>query len=209
MDRYILSRYTTFLQSGLTPSRLQHSIGVLQVMEELASVYSLDVQTAGITGLLHDAVKDLSSTQQMCLINEADIRIEHPCERDYVLYMHGPVSAYYIHKELGVSEPHILAAIRMHCYTAMGENSNTNLTWCLRFSDILEPNRIYDVPWFRDGIPRLKSAVYAGRLGEAAFLQTGWIINMWEEKGFPVHPNLRQIHQEFSILMNLDDTFLE
>ncbi len=56
---------------------------------------------------------------------------------------------------------------------------------------------------------RLKQTVYAGRLQEGAVLHTGWLMQMFEAKGFPIHPNIRTTYQEFSRQLNLDDTFLD
>jgi predicted HD superfamily hydrolase involved in NAD metabolism len=210
LEQTAISFYTFFLEQVLTPKRLQHSFGVMQVMGELAKVYALDPEKAIITGLLHDAAKDLPLVHQQQLIKEFGIKIEIPCEQDYNLYLHGPVSAYYVYKELGITDKQILDAIRMHCYTGNGENFNSVFTWCLRFSDILEPNRVFgDVRWFREGKTRLNDAVYSGRLAEAAFLQTGWLLKMYEEKGFPIHPNLKYTHDDFSRQLNVDDAFLD
>lgn len=53
--------YFAFLENILTPARLQHSLGVMQVMADLADVY--DLELAQTAGLLHDAAKDLPPEQ--------------------------------------------------------------------------------------------------------------------------------------------------
>jgi len=65
-----VDRYLSFLDQVLTPRRFQHSLGVMQVMEELSKVYALDRDTAVLIGLLHDAAKDLAPAQQMALVKE-------------------------------------------------------------------------------------------------------------------------------------------
>ena len=199
-----------FLERVLTPKRLEHSLGVMQVMRELAEVYALDLEASLAAGLLHDAAKDLTPSHQLELIAEGNIEIHDASEWDYVLYLHGPVGAYFVYRELGVTDPLILDAIKMHTYYGHGANLNAPIVWCLRFSDLLEPNRDWqNVSWLSKGIGRLREAVYAGRMQEAAFLQTGWLIQWFEADGKPVHPNMRRVYQELSTRLGLDSSFLE
>ena len=65
---HIVDRYRPFLEQVLTPMRLRHSLGVMQVMGELAGVYGLDRDTALAAGLLHDAAKDLDEACYMALV---------------------------------------------------------------------------------------------------------------------------------------------
>jgi len=53
---------------------------------------------------------------------------------------------------------------------------------------------------FRRKIPidRLSSLVYAGELAQAAYLQTRMLIDWFEVKGLPIHPNWRKAHDDFS-----------
>lgn len=37
-----MEQYLAFLEGRLAPSRFQHSLGVMQVMAELAPIYALD-----------------------------------------------------------------------------------------------------------------------------------------------------------------------
>ena len=95
-DALSARRYLTFLKETLTPKRFEHSLGVAQVMGELAQVYALDQERAVVTGLLHDAAKDLGPPQQAEIISQANIEICYECELNYSLYLHGPVSAYVV-----------------------------------------------------------------------------------------------------------------
>ena len=191
--------YLPFIQRVLTPNRLAHSLGVMQVMGELADVYGLDKDTALTTGLLHDAGKDLSPAEQERLIEEGQIEIHFDCERDYVFYLHGPVGAYYVHKELGITDLLILDAITTHTYYGDGEYFHHPLSWCLRFADLLEPGRDFrKYAWFHEGIQDLRSIVYAGRLDEAALLHLTLLAKWYPEIGSPVHPNISRIIQELS-----------
>jgi HD superfamily phosphohydrolase YqeK len=175
------------------------------VMGELSEVYGLDKETALAVGLLHDAAKDLQPHRQKELVAEANIELHYECDVNFLLYLHGPVSAYLVNKELGVNDPIILDAITMHTYYGYGTNFNEPMCWCLRFSDILEPTRDWrGVKWLREGAALLAEVVYAGRMMEGAFLQTGWLIHWFEEAGVPVHPNMRRVYRELSNQLKVD-----
>lgn len=209
MDQLPIDRYLSFLDQVLTPNRLQHSLGVMHVMGELAEIYALDRSKALVAGLLHDAGKDLSPAQRERIIKVANIEIRFPCELDYVLYLHGPVGACLVQEQLGITDPHILDAISMHTYYGNGAYFDAPLVWCLRFSDLLEPTRNWNqVSWLRDGASRLRETVYAGYMAEGAFLQTGWLIKWFEETKRPVHPNMRRVYKKLSIQLNLTGIFL-
>jgi predicted HD superfamily hydrolase involved in NAD metabolism len=206
----VQSRYLPFLEEVLTPSRLAHSLGVMQVMGELAEIYQLEQEQALTAGILHDAGKDLPVEKQNELVAAGSIRIDQECETNYVLYLHGPVSSFLVQTELGIQDELILDAITGHTYFGDSPHFDHPLSWCLRFSDILEPTR----NWGKEKIilncaKRLRELAYAGQLQAAAFLQTGCLIQWFEEKGMPVHPRMRSIKQGLGNTLNLSDVFLE
>ncbi len=199
MNLWPYDRYMSFLEKELTPARLQHSLGVMQMMGELSDVYDLDREQALTAGLLHDAAKDFSPTRQEQAVKEANIAIHYPCDWDYGLYLHGPVGSYFVQKELGIMDRLILDSITMHSFYGGGENFSAPFTWCLRFSDVLEPNRNWiKFPWSQEKFLFLRKTVYDGCLEEAAYLQTKWLIQMFEEQNYPVHPNMRRVCQELA-----------
>ena len=192
------NQYLPFLEKVLTPQRLDHSLGVMQVMGELADVFGLDKDKAQTIGILHDAAKDLPPDKIDELICNGNIQIFHECERNYALYLHGPVGSYFVQKELGISDELILDAIKAHAYYGTSKYFNDPMVWCLRFSDILEPTRQWgQEKTMLECVKELKELVYAGKLNEAALLQISCLIRWFEDKGFPVHPNMRKIKQRF------------
>jgi predicted HD superfamily hydrolase involved in NAD metabolism len=210
MGQLSFKRYLPFLERVLTPKRLEHSLGVMQVMGELAPVYAIDRDKALTTGLLHDAAKDLTPTRQTEIISQARIEIHHACDSNYLYYLHGPVGAYFVQRELGVSDPLILDAIATHTYYGNTDTFDSPICWCLRFADILEPARNWSrVRWLSNGVSRLREAVYAGHMAEGALLQTGWLIKWFGEENVPIHPNMERVYRELSATLNVDDSFLE
>ncbi|TLN08756.1 HD domain-containing protein [bacterium] len=192
-------RYLEFIERVTTPRRFRHSAGVMQVMGELAGVYGLDRDLAQTIGILHDAGKDLAPDAIETLIAEGRIEIQYDCEQNYVLYLHGPVGACFVRRELGISDDLILDAIRLHTFYGDGLHFNHPLIWCLRFSDLLEPNRDWsDWPRFQAGVETLREIVYAGRMDEGALLQASLLIDWFDEQGLPVHPHIRRTREELS-----------
>jgi predicted HD superfamily hydrolase involved in NAD metabolism len=203
-------QYLAFIKQVNTPKRLHHSLGVMQVMSELAGVYGLDKELAETIGILHDAAKDLSPELIDLLIQEGQIEIQYECENDYVFYLHGPVGSYFVRKELGITDKLILDAIYCHTFCGDGEYFNHPLTWCLHFADILEPSRDWSRwQWLHTGVENLRTMAYAGHLAEGAYLQTGMLLKWFTELDIPIHPHMRRANQELAAQLNLDSSFLE
>ncbi len=159
-------------------------------MGELAEIYGLDKEKAQTIAIEK-------------LVGEGHIQITYECETNYVLYLHGPVGSYFVQKELNIKDELILDAIKTHTYFGTSKYFDDPMTWCLRFSDVLEPTR----KWGQEKIlldcaERLRELAYSGRMKEGAFLETGCLIKWFEEKGMPVHPTLRRINQELGIELN-------
>jgi HD superfamily phosphohydrolase YqeK len=168
------------------------------VMAELAPIYSLDPEVAQTIGLLHDAGKDLSQDQIEVFINEGNIHIKHPSEANYVLYLHGPVGAFFVQQSLRILDPLILEAITTHTFYGDGPYFDHPMTWCLRFADILEPNRDWThEPILFDCAAGLRVYAYQGQMAAGKYLQADSLVRWFESKGFPVHPNLQRIKVEY------------
>jgi predicted HD superfamily hydrolase involved in NAD metabolism len=197
-----VDRYISFLRGLLTPQRLQHSIGVMQVMAELAEIYSLDRVQAITAGLLHDAAKDLSVEQQLALSEEAGLDLTQPCDR-HPVYLHAQTGAYLVSKELGITDGTILGAIATHSYAANGHDFDAPLSQCLRSADILAPLHEWK------GLRKLTSMVYAGQMAAATLLQCGWLIEYFQVQGIPVHSDLTQKYNTLSTSLAVERSFFD
>lgn len=190
--------YIEYLTAELSPARLQHSLGVMQTLLELAPIYALDEEQAALTGLLHDAAKELSPGRRAALATEAGLSQEQPWEQDFVNGLHGPLSAYLVQHELDIQDRLVLDAIAAHTFWGGGANFDHPLSWCLRFADILEPYRRWDdhARWLRAGSPRLHALAYSGQLEAAACMHAGLLVHFFTEMNIPINPNLRRAYQE-------------
>jgi len=186
--------YLSLLSSQLSAARLKHSLGVMQVMEELAPVYGLDVQKARLAGLLHDAGKELTLPEMHAIAGEIAFPLIHPADRD-PLYLHGPVSAYVAQHELGIDNPLILEAIFRHSYVGDGPVQSPVFCWCLRFADMLEPGRDWD-----ELRQRMQSLIYACQMGLAAHRLIDWLVPFLESVGETPHPHQRELQRQLAEL---------
>lgn len=199
----IEQQYLPFLTSVLTPRRLEHSLGVMQTMRELAGVYGLDVEKAQTIGILHDAGKDLPPEIWQPLLEEGNIRIQHEAEQDYNLYLHGPVTAYFVQRELGITDEQILGAISTHCYYGDDPYFDDPLSWCLRFSDVLEPTRYWGgEEILLKGLNEVRKVVFAGKMWEGALIMSETIPRWFKVKGFAIHPNYYEIQRRMAARVN-------
>ena len=198
-DKLTLTGYISYLEKNLTPRRLEQSLGVMKTMEELATVYNLDRQKAALAGLLHDSAKELKSTQWIKLSRASNITTGDENIYDYDHYLHGPVGALLVQRDLGINDDDILGAIATHGYYGNWEQFNRPLSWCLRMADILEPGRDWsENRWVNVVFERLHTATYTGHLEESIQLWTKRLVEWYENDDVPVHPNIHQTLANFS-----------
>ena len=186
--------YIAFTERSLTPQRFTHSLGVMQVIAELAPIYGLNERTAIAAGILHDIAKEFTADDLVNFANENNIPLRTEYDR-YPLFLHGPIGACYATQEFGVTDAALLDAISRHSYFGDGIALSPSLCWCLRFADMLEPSRGWE-----DLKRQLRPSVYSGNMGEGAYQLMKWIVPFHEANSLPVHPNVSRLAQELSKL---------
>jgi predicted HD superfamily hydrolase involved in NAD metabolism len=176
--------FLAVLRANLTPARLDHSLEVMAVMDRLAGVYGLEREKALTAGLLHDVVKDFSDERLLALAEEGGLPLDDPIDR-HPLYLHGPVGAVYLRRELGIEDREILDAIYTHGFAVNGSDFHAPFSWCLRFADILAPSRSW-----KDFHAQLGPLVYAGRLEDGALMVLEWVVQLYTRLGNPIHARI-------------------
>jgi predicted HD superfamily hydrolase involved in NAD metabolism len=193
--------YITIAKSQLTPQRFENSVGVMQVMGDLAAIYNLDETAALTAGILHDIAKEFTPEDLLQWADENNIALRSEYDK-IPLFLHGPIGASYLVQKLGMKDSTILDAISRHSYFGGGVPPSRSFCWCLRLADLLEPSRNWE-----DLKTELKPFVYSGKLGESAYRLMRWIIPFHESMSLPVHPNMHRVARELSTLRaqaNLD-----
>lgn len=103
------------LKELLSKRRYEHSIGVMNMAEELAKIYNVDIQNAKIAGLLHDNAKEMKKEEILKYVKENKIKI-NKFERLNLPILHGKIGADIAKKRYGVNEK-IQKAIEYHTTT--------------------------------------------------------------------------------------------
>ena len=127
------------LKQSLSEKRYIHSIGVMEMSEELAKIYDVDVETAKIAGLLHDIAKEMSKEEMLKYVEENNIIITE-VESINTGILHGKIGADIAKKKYNVNEQ-IQKAIKYH--TTTNPNMDT-LAKIVYVADKIELNRKSD-----------------------------------------------------------------
>lgn len=186
--------YRSYLSQHLTSARLQHSLGVMQVMDALAPIYGIDPTAARLAGLVHDAAKELTPAQMIEIARVMHFPLNDPGDSD-PLYLHGPCSAHIASHEMGINDPLILEAISRHSYVGDGPVQSPVFCWCLRFADMLEPGR----DW-HDVRSNLQPLIFAGQMGQAAYELMEWLVPFLESMNIIPHPSQRALRRKLAQL---------
>ena len=127
------------LEKKLSERRYEHSISVMNMAEELAKIYNVNVEDAKIAGLLHDNAKEMSEEEMLNYVKENNIEITE-FEKKNVKILHGKIGADIAKKEYGVTDQ-IAKAIEYHTVT----NPNMDLLAKIVYvSDKIELTRKFD-----------------------------------------------------------------
>mgnify|MGYP004657142467 CR=1 FL=1 len=116
----LIERIKNDLKENLTEYRYIHSLGVMEMAEELATIYNVDVESTRLAGLLHDIAKEMTEEESLKYVAENSIAIEDIAKKKY-----------------GVNEQ-IQKAIQYH--TETNPNMDT-LAKIIYVSDKIEKNR--------------------------------------------------------------------
>ncbi len=123
----------------LNPSRLAHSRRCAEYAGFLAEKFGADVFLCTLAGLGHDISREQSpgiirDWARRDLKSLPDFMIKNP-----VLH-HGPASAWYVGRKLGLKEPSLLNAIRYHTTGHPGLDANGLVVYA---ADYMEPGRTH------------------------------------------------------------------
>lgn len=98
------------LEQKLSPKRLQHTLAVARLCEELALAHGADPAGARLAGLLHDYTKEEAVPLQLQMMQDSAILVPAESEKLY----HACTAALVAKQQFGVTDPDVLSAIRYH-----------------------------------------------------------------------------------------------
>jgi len=121
----------------LDGKRFWHTIGVAHTAASLAMRYNVDMDTAYVTGLLHDCAKCMSHEERLSLCNEYDISVTES-ELENKALLHAKAGAILAKIEYDITDEDILHAISVH---TTGEPDMNLLDKIIYIADYIEPGR--------------------------------------------------------------------
>ena len=99
----LLEKVEKYAKETLSEKRFSHSIGVMNMAEELAVLYGADVEKAKICGLAHDIAKEMSKEDALAYVEENNIEIDE-VEKINTSLLHGKIGADIAKKKFGFDE---------------------------------------------------------------------------------------------------------
>lgn len=150
------------LKKRLGERRYEHSLNVVQVAQELAEVYDVDVTKARFAGLLHDWDKCLDDEQAKQRVKDLRLEVDPFVYEGMPWLLHGIIAAAELAIEMPELSDDVLQAIARHTSAAC---DMSDLDMVVYVADVIEPSRPYET---MDSLRRLVGKVSL----EELFLQT-------------------------------------
>ncbi len=125
------------LSGMLSPSRFQHSLGVMETAEEMARRFGVDETRARIAGLLHDCAKDIDKNKMVPMCERLGVELDD-VKREQKALIHADLGAALLEPEFGICDSEIYDAIKYH---TLGRENMTDLEKILYLADVIEPYR--------------------------------------------------------------------
>ena len=132
-----IEKYRKYIKKNLNEKRYFHSISVSLTAASLAMLYEVDIKKARIAGILHDCVKNLSSSDliKACKLEKIDI---NTIEYENPELLHSKYGSFIAKNKFKIDDEDILNAISYH---TTGRPNMSMLEKIIFVSDYIEPNR--------------------------------------------------------------------
>ena len=173
------------METVMPEKRLRHCLGVEKAVRELAERFSLDVEKAGLAGLLHDYAKKVSDEDFLALIDK--YQLDPDLKKWGNNVWHGMVGIYRIQEDLGVKDADILRAIEIH---TVGSGTMSELDKVVYVADYIEHNR--DFP----GVDKARELAQRS-LNQAVAYETARTVEHLAHKGMPIYPQTLGTYNAF------------
>ena len=173
------------METVMPEKRLRHCLGVEKAARELAERFGLDVEKAGLAGLLHDYAKKVSDEDFLSLIDK--YRLDPDLKNWGNNVWHGMVGIYKIQEDLGIEDAEILRAIEIH---TVGSSTMSELDKVVYVADYIEHNR--DFP----GVDKARELAKRS-LNQAVAYETARTVEHLAHKEMPIYPQTLETYNAF------------
>ncbi len=121
----------------LDGKRFWHTLGVAHIAAALAMRYDVDMNTAYVTGLLHDCAKCISDKKKISICKKNHIPISETEQKNPSL-LHAKVGAFLAADKYHIEDNAIIDAIAYH---TTGRPGMSDLEQIIYIADYIEPGR--------------------------------------------------------------------
>ena len=173
------------METVMPEKRLRHCLGVEKAARELAERFGLDVEKAGLAGLLHDYAKKVLDEEFLSLIDK--YRLDPDLKNWGNNVWHGMVGIYKIQEDLVIEDAEILRAIEVH---TVGSSTMSELDKVVYVADYIEHNR--DFP----GVDKARDLAQRS-LNQAVAYETARTVEHLARKGMPIYPQTLETYNAF------------
>jgi len=173
------------METVMPEKRLRHCLGVEKAARELAERFGLDVEKAGLAGLLHDYAKKVSDEEFLGLIDK--YKLDPDLKNWGNNVWHGMVGIYKIQEDLGIEDAEILRAIEVH---TVGSGTMSELDKVVYVADYIEHNR--DFP----GVDKARELAQQS-LNLAVAYETARTVEHLAHKGMSIYPQTLETYNAF------------
>ena len=173
------------METVMSEKRLRHCLGVEKSARELAERFSLDIEKAGLAGLLHDYAKKVSDEDFLSLIDKYQLNPDLKNWGNNV--WHGMVGIYKIQEDLGIEDAEILRAIEIH---TVGSGTMSELDKVVYVADYIEHNRDFS------GVDKARELAQRS-LNQAVAYETARTVEHLARKGMPIYPQTLETYNAF------------
>ncbi len=133
---YDRQRLIEQVQMQMSEKRFKHVLGVEEMAVGLAAKYDVSVEKASIAALTHDYAKERPDDEMKFILKKEAFDLDL---LDYGNQIwHGIIGAFLVQRELGIQDPEILSAIRLH---TTGAKVMTSLDKVIYVADYVELGR--------------------------------------------------------------------
>ncbi len=147
--------------------------------------FGVDVEKAGLAGLLHDYAKKLSDQEFLDLIDR--YRLDPDLKNWGNNVWHGMVGIYKLQEDLDLQDSEILRAIEIH---TVGADQMTDLDKVIYVADYIEHNRVFPGVDVAREIAELS-------LNKAVAYETARTVEHLAHQGFPIYPQTLETYNAF------------
>ncbi|MBS9336310.1 bis(5'-nucleosyl)-tetraphosphatase (symmetrical) YqeK [Fructobacillus papyrifericola] len=183
-----LAVYKEKVAAHLSKHRYEHCLRVSDYAVKLAKQNGVDVKEAALAGLVHDYAKERSAADFLEKIDQA--KLPASLKKWGNPIWHGVVGAEFVKDELGIKDPAILQAIRLHT-TGGGHEEMTTLDKVIFMADYLETGR--DFP----GVEEARSLTDQS-LGQGVFYQLAHTLSYLASKEQVIYPKTFDAYNDWA-----------